>query len=148
VALGDFLDRLGPTLAAGIILALLGGAATVVVAWRDFTAASTVRLGALDAEFSRLRADFESFRAPGGRFTRSDGDRHQAILEDHERRLREQEIRPPRLSPALNDVASDVQELKERCLINTETIKHILGEQERLCQRLRQCDAAAPPSRR
>ena len=140
MALGDFLDRLGPTLATGIILALLGGAATVVVAWRDFTAASTVRLGILDAEFSKLRADFEEFRRPGGRFTRLDGDRHQAILEDHERRLREQETRPPRLNPALNDVLGDVQELKEKCLINAETIKHILNEQERLCARLRQCD--------
>jgi hypothetical protein len=141
VALGDFLDRLGPTLATGIILALLGGAATVVVAWRDFASASTVRLGALDTEFARLRADLESFRAPGGRFTVHDGARLQGQLDDHERRLREQETRPPRLNPALNDVLGDVQELKEKCLINTEAIKHILTEQERLCARLRQCDA-------
>ena len=141
MALGDFLDRLGPTLATGIILALLGGAATVVVAWRDFASASTVRLSALDAEFARLRADFESFRAPGGRFTKHDGDRHQAQLDDHERRLREQETRPPRLNSALNDMLGDVQELKEKCLINAEAIKHILTEQDRLCARLRQCDA-------
>jgi hypothetical protein len=47
------------------------------------------------------------------------------------------------LNPALNDVLGDVQELKEKCLINAEAIKHIVNEQERLCQRLRQCDAPA-----
>jgi hypothetical protein len=39
-------------------------------------------------------------------------------------------------------VLGDVQELKEKCLISAEAIKHILGEQDRLCVRLRQCDAA------
>jgi hypothetical protein len=101
-----------------------------------------VRFGHYDADIAKLRSDLESFRAPGGRFTVHDGARLQGQLDDHERRLREQETRPPRLSPALTGAVEDIAELKEKCLINAEAIKHILGEQERLCARLRQCDAA------
>jgi chromosome segregation ATPase len=143
VALGDFLDRLGPTLASGILLAILTAATTAIVVGRDHVAASNVRLGNHDAEIARLRADLESFRAPGGRFTVHDGARLQGQLDDHERRLREQETRPPRLSQALTVAVEDVQELKEKCLINAEAVKHLSSEQERLCQRLRQCDAPA-----
>jgi hypothetical protein len=100
-----------------------------------------VRFGHYDADIAKLRSDLESFRAPGGRFTVHDGARLQGQLDDHERRLREQETRPPRLSPALTGAVEDIAELKEKCLINAEAIKHILTEQERLCARLRQCDA-------
>jgi hypothetical protein len=141
VGLGNFLDKLGPTLASGILLGILTAATTAVMVGRDHIAASDVRARNFDVELTRLRSDFEEFRKPGGRFTRADGDRHQAVLDDHERRLREQETRPPRLNPALSGVVQDVEELKERCLINMENIKHILSEQERLCARLRQCDA-------
>jgi hypothetical protein len=142
VALGDFLDRLGPTLASGILLAILTAATTAIVVGRDHVAASNVRLGNHDAEIARLRADLESFRAPGGRFTVHDGARLQGQLDDHERRIREQETRPPRLSPALTGAVDDIAELKEKCTICGEAIKHITSEQDRLCQRLRQCDAA------
>lgn len=139
MAIGDFFDKLGPPLATGLILALLTAAATALVAWRDHVSASTVQLAYLDDAVSQLRADFNSFRAPGGRFTRTDGDAHKAIIEDHERRLREQETRPPRLNPLLEKTQELVEELQTKVIVHGETLRHITVEQERLCQRIQAC---------
>lgn len=138
-SLGDFLDKLGPTLTTGILLGVLTGTATTLMAWRDHTAASAVRFSGYDAELARLRADLDEFRKPGGRFTRRDGDEHRLILDDHERRLREQETRPPRLNPALVDAVGDIQELRDKVIVCTEALRHTHDEQERLCQRMQGC---------
>jgi chromosome segregation ATPase len=139
VAFGDFVDKLGPTLASGIILALLVGTTSTTLAWRDHAASSTVRFSNYDAELAKLRSDLDGFRAPGGRFTKHDGDRLQEQLNDHEKRLREQETRPPRLSPALVDAVDDIKELRDRALICGEALRQLRENQEQLCQRLQGC---------
>ncbi len=98
-----------------------------------------MRFGYVTAELERLRADLETFRSPGGRFTYHDGERHWARMDDLDRRLREQEVRPPRLNPALDGVAKDVAEIESRLAVLTEKLRHIEAEQERLCQRLQAC---------
>jgi hypothetical protein len=138
-SLGDFLDKLGPSLATGILLGVLTGTATTLMAWRDHTAASAVRFSGYDTELARLRSDFDEFRKPGGRFTKSDGDSHKAILDDHERRLRDQETRPPRLNPALTDAVDDIKELRDKATLCGEALRHLREDQERLCQRMQGC---------
>ena len=140
------LDKAGPALASGIILAVLGGAASVVVAWRDLAGTSSVRFEYVATELSRhrddiaqLRRDFESFRSPGERFTADDGRRHQGLLDGLEKRLREQEMRPPRLNPALDDLGRNVGEIENRLGVMQEKLRHMEAEQERLCQRLQAC---------
>lgn len=127
-----FVEKLGPPLATGIVLAILTGAATAIVAWRDHVASSTVRVGHLADDIAALRADFESFRNPGGRFTRHDGDRHWSRMDELDKRLREQESRPPRLNPALDDVRVTMT----TC---TEQMRQVIKEQDRLCERIRAC---------
>ena len=73
MGIASVLDKAGPALATGIVLALLTGAASAVMAWRDLASASAVRFGNIATELERLRADLDGFRAPGGRFTAHDG---------------------------------------------------------------------------
>jgi chromosome segregation ATPase len=98
-----------------------------------------VRFSGIAAELERLRADLESFRAPGGRFTAHDGDRHWQRMDDLDKRIREQEMRPPRLNPGLDEVKRDVSELELRVGVLNEQLRHIEQEQDRLCQRLAAC---------
>ena len=133
------LDKAGPALATGITLAVLSGAATVVVAWRDLASSSAVRFSHITAELERLRGDLDSFRAPGDRFTKHDGERLQAELFKLDERIRAQEMRPPRLNMALEEHEKDCQKTHDMALRHEERIKHIVQEQERLCQRLQAC---------
>jgi hypothetical protein len=139
VGIAAVLDKAGPALATGIVLALLTGAASVVVAWRDLSSASAVRFGYVTAELERLRTDLEGFRAPGGRFTAHDGDRHWQRMDELDRRLREQEMRPPRLNPALDGVAAKVNDLERVVDRLEDRLAHIKAEQDRLCERLAAC---------
>ena len=133
------LDKAGPALASGIILALLAAAGSSALAWRDLLSTSDMRFSQHTAELERLRSDFESFRAPGGRFTKHDGDRLQAEIFKLDERLRNQEMRPPRLNAALEDHEKDCQRIHDMTLRHEEQLKHIVQEQERLCQRLQAC---------
>jgi septal ring factor EnvC (AmiA/AmiB activator) len=139
VGIAAVLDKAGPALATGIVLAILTGAASVVVAWRDLSSASAVRFGYVTTELERLRADLESFRAPGGRFTAHDGDRHWQRMDELDKRLREQEMRPPRLNPALDGVATKVNDLERAVDRLEDRLAHIKAEQDRLCERLAAC---------
>jgi uncharacterized small protein (DUF1192 family) len=139
VGIAAVLDKAGPALATGIVLAILTGAASVVVAWRDLSSASAVRFGYVTTELERLRADLEGFRAPGGRFTAHDGDRHWQRMEELEKRLREQEMRPPRLNPALDGMTAKVADLERSVDRLEDRITYIKAEQERLCDRLAAC---------
>jgi uncharacterized coiled-coil protein SlyX len=98
-----------------------------------------VRFGYVSAELERLRADLEGFRAPGGRFTSGDGERHWKRMDELDARLREQEMRPPRLNPALDGVAVKVNELERAVDRLQDRLEHIKEEQDRLCQRLAAC---------
>ena len=133
------LDKAGPALASGIILGILGAAATSALAWRDLLSTSTVRFGSIDAEIQRLRADLDAFRAPGGRFTKHDGDRLQAELFKLDERIRAQEMRPPRLNEALEQHERECQHIHDMVISHEQQIKHIVTEQDRLCSRLQAC---------
>jgi uncharacterized small protein (DUF1192 family) len=98
-----------------------------------------VRFGYVTAELERLRADLEAFRSPGGRFTAHDGDRHWQRMDELDRRLREQEMRPPRLNPALDGVAAKVNDLERAVDRLEDRLAHIKAEQDRLCERLAAC---------
>jgi hypothetical protein len=141
VGIAALLDKAGPTLATGVILALLGAAATSALAWRDLLSTSAVRFGYVTAEIERLRVDFDNFRRPSDRFTRADGDALQRRVDELERRVREQEMRAPRLTPALEKVQDDCESLKEIAITCREKIRHVEAEQEqnRLCQRVQAC---------
>jgi outer membrane murein-binding lipoprotein Lpp len=146
VGIAAVLDKAGPALATGIVLAVLGGAASVVMAWRDLAGTSAVRFEYVASELSRqradvaqLRSDFESFRQPGDRFTASDGRRHQELLDGLEKRLRDQEMRPPRLNPALDGVTTKVAELERSVDRLEDRLQQIREEQQRLCDRLAAC---------
>lgn len=139
MGIAAILDKAGPALASGIILAVLAAAGSSALAWRDLLSTSDVRFSHVNAELERLRTDLESFRAPGGRFTSHDGDRHWQRMDELDRRVREQEMRPPRLNPALEQTAQAVSDLERRLDVADERMKHIVSEQERLCQRLQAC---------
>ncbi len=133
------LDKAGPALATGIVLALLTGAASVVVAWRDLSSASAVRFSHIATELERIRADFESFRAPGGRFTKHDGDRLASEIQRLDDRVRAQEMRPPRLNEALVEHEKECKQWHEMIIVHEQQLKHIVIEQSRLCDRLQAC---------
>lgn len=139
MGIASVLDKAGPALATGIVLALLTGAASAVMAWRDLASASSVRFSHIATELDRLRSDLENFRAPGGRFTRHDGDRHWDRMDQLDARIREQENRPPRLNPALDKAMETMSEIEHRLTIAEQRLGHIHEEQERLCQRLQSC---------
>ena len=139
MGIASVLDRAGPALATGIVLALLTGAASTVVAWRDLSSASAVRFSNITAELERLRADLEAFRSPGGRFTTHDGDRHWQRMDAIEARIREQEMRPPRLNTALDQHEKECQHIHDMVIRHEQQIKHIETEQDRLCARLQAC---------
>jgi uncharacterized coiled-coil protein SlyX len=98
-----------------------------------------VRFGHVTTELERLRADLEAFRSPGGRFTAHDGDRHWQRLEDLDKRLREQEMRPPRLNPALDGVTAKVADLERSVDRLEDRLQQIREEQQRFCDRLAAC---------
>ena len=139
MGIAAILDKAGPALASGIILGILGAAATSALAWRDLLSTSTVRFSGVAAEIERLRADFDAFRNPGGRFTAHDGDRHWQRMDAIEARIREQEMRPPRLNPALEQHEKECQHIHDMVISHEQQIKHIVTEQDRLCSRLQAC---------
>ena len=118
MGIAAILDKAGPSLASGIILALLGAAATSALAWRDLSSASTVRFEYVIAELGKVRAELESFRAPGGRFTAADGARH-------DERLRQ-----------LEQFAKLCGEAKVKLDMEVGYVKE---QQEQLCSRLQGC---------
>jgi predicted nucleic acid-binding Zn-ribbon protein len=121
----SFIDRLGPTLTSGLIIAFLSAASLGAVAIRDLVITTNVELSHLKGEYASLRTELDKFQAPGPRFTKDDGDRHQEQLNDHERRIREQETRPPRLNPA-------IEKLEDK-------VEFIQRQQSELCRRLKDC---------
>lgn len=133
------LDKAGPALASGLILAILGAAATSALAWRDLLSTSTVRFGTIASELERLRTDLEAFRSPGGRFTSHDGDRHWARIDDIDRRLREQETRAPRLNPALEKAQDKMAEIEHRLIVAESRLERMAHEQDLLCSRIAAC---------
>jgi septal ring factor EnvC (AmiA/AmiB activator) len=142
VGIAAILDKAGPSLASGIVLAILAAAGSSALAWRDLLSTSDVRFSVVTAELERLRAEFDAFRNPGGRFTKHDGDRVEAQIARIDERLHIQEQRPPRLNPALEEAMKTVDDIEHRVTIIEQSVQHISAEQERLCQRLMACNVA------
>jgi predicted nuclease with TOPRIM domain len=121
-----FIDRLGPTLTSGLVIAFLSATSLGAVALRDLVVTSNVDIAYIKGDLDHIRNEFEKFKSPGPRFTKDDGDRHQAKLDELERRLREQETRPPRLNPTLEKLEDKVDDIAQK--------------QAELCQRLKDCN--------
>lgn len=134
-----FIDRLGPTLTSSLVVTGLAALTVGAVAVRDLVLASTNELAHLSADVGKLRDDIERFKAPGGRFTSHDGDRHWSRMDDLDKRLREQESRPPRLSPELREAMGELRDMEHDMTTAKTQIQHILTEQGRLCERVRAC---------
>jgi hypothetical protein len=118
VGVDTFIEKAGPTLATGIVLAILAGATSVTLAWRDYVAASREQLIQLRADHERLRAEFAEFRQPGDRFTASDGARH--------------EQRIGKLEGQCSECITSRAEVMLR-------LQHMEREQEMLCKRVQGC---------
>ena len=121
-----FIDRLGPTLTSGLIIAVLSATSLGAVAVRDLVITTNVDLAYLKGDITDIRSEFDKFKSPGPRFTKDDGDRHQSKLDELERRIREQETRPPRLNPDLEKLETKVDSIAQRQL--------------ELCQRIKDCN--------
>ncbi len=109
----SFIEKAGPTLATGIFLAILAGATSVVVAWRDHVATSREQLIQLRADHERLRNEVVEFRRPGDRFTAADGSRHEQRINKLDQQCTECNAARTELMLRLQHVE---QELKEICL--------------------------------
>ena len=143
MGIASVLDKAGPALATGIVMAILAGAASTYVAVRSHIDASDVWQSGVERAVSQLRSDLEAFRSPGGRFTTHDGERHWQRMDQLDERIRAQEQRPPRLNPALDDAMKEMREMESRVIVLEQSIRHIVVEQERLCQRLMACKGSA-----
>ena len=121
-----FIDKLGPTLTSGLLVAALSAASLGAVALRDLVIVTNVDFANLKSEFARHRLEFEQFRTPGARFTADDGKRLQSEIDELEVRLRHQETRPPR-------VGTVVEKLEER-------VHGIELKQAEICERIRNCN--------
>lgn len=76
-----FVDRLGPTLTSGLIIAVLSATSLGAVSVRDLVITTNVDIAYLKSELDSVRAELEKFKSPGGRFTASDGAKHEARIE-------------------------------------------------------------------
>ena len=76
-----FVDRLGPTLTSGLIIAVLSATSLGAVAVRDLVITTNVDLAYLKSDIDGVKSALESFKKPGGRFTAEDGARHETRIE-------------------------------------------------------------------
>ncbi len=93
----SFIDKLGPTLTSGLLVAALSAASLGAVAIRDLVISSNVDLANLKSEFARHRDEFERFKNPGARFTADDGKRIQAEIDELEIKTRNLELKQAEL---------------------------------------------------
>lgn len=76
-----FVDRLGPTLTSGLIIAVLSATSLGAVSVRDLVITTNVDIAYLKSELDVVRAELEKFKSPGGRFTAADGAKHEVRIE-------------------------------------------------------------------
>jgi hypothetical protein len=113
-----FLDKLGPTLASGLIIAFLSATSLGAVAIRDLVVASNVDIAYLKSSLADLRSELEKFKSPGGRFTAEDGAKHETRIEK------------------LENFASKCQESKIRLDIEVQNLKENAQE---ICGNIQGC---------
>lgn len=114
----SFLDRLGPTLTSALVITIGSGVVYGAVAVRDLVVVATNDLLHISAELNRLRADLDSFRKPGDRHTKAEGNIQDQRLDALEQR---------------------VQQCGESKAEVITRLDHIEREQDRLCQRIAPC---------
>ena len=76
-----FIDRLGPTLTSGLIIAVLSATSLGAVSVRDLVITTNVDIAYLKSELVAVRSELEKFKSPGGRFTAADGAKHETRIE-------------------------------------------------------------------
>lgn len=77
----SFIDRLGPTLTSGLVVAFLSAASLGAVAVRDLVITTDMDIAYIKSDITSIRGDLEKFKSPGGRFTAEDGARHETRIE-------------------------------------------------------------------
>jgi septal ring factor EnvC (AmiA/AmiB activator) len=112
VGIATVLDKAGPALASGIVLALLAGATSSALAWRDLQSTSGVRWSWVTEQIANLRGEC--------------GERH-AEIAGLDARIREQETRPPRLNPGLANAETRLNTLEREVSVLAERIKALEG---------------------
>jgi hypothetical protein len=76
-----FIDRLGPTLTSGLVVAFLSAASLGAVSIRDLVVTSDLDIAYIKSDIAILKSDLEKFKSPGGRFTSADGARLEVRIE-------------------------------------------------------------------
>ena len=64
-----FIDRLGPTLTSGLIIAVLSATSLGAVSVRDLVITTNVDIAYLKSELVAVRSELEKFKSPGGRLS-------------------------------------------------------------------------------
>ena len=113
-----FIDRLGPTLTSGLIIAVLSATSLGAVAVRDLVIATNVDIAYLKSDLTNVKSELEKFKSPGGRFTAADGAKHDTRIEK------------------LEEFASKCQESKIRLDIELQNIKE---DQKEVCGNIQNC---------
>ena len=113
-----FIDRLGPTLTSGLVIAFLSAASLGAVAIRDLVITTNVDIAYLKSDITSVKSELEKFKSPGGRFTAADGAKHDTRIEK------------------LEEFASKCQESKIRLDIELQNIKE---DQKEVCGNIQNC---------
>jgi len=113
-----FVDRLGPTLTSGLIIAVLSATSLGAVAVRDLVITTNVDIAYLKSDITNVKSELEKFKSPGGRFTAADGAKHDTRIEK------------------LEEFASKCQEAKIRLDIELQNIKE---DQKEVCGNIQNC---------
>ena len=113
-----FIDRLGPTLTSGLIIAVLSATSLGAVAVRDLVIATNVDIAYLKSDLTNIKSELDKFKSPGGRFTAADGAKHDTRIEK------------------LEEFASRCQESKIRLDIELQNIKE---DQKEVCGNIQNC---------
>ena len=113
-----FVDRLGPTLTSGLIIAVLSATSLGAVAVRDLVIATNVDIAYLKSDITTVKSELDKFKSPGGRFTAADGAKHDTRIEK------------------LEDFAAKCQESKVRLDIELQNIKE---DQKEICGNIQNC---------
>lgn len=114
----SFFDRLGPMLSSGLVVTI--GSALVIgaVAVRDLVVVASNDIEHLAADVARLRQDLDTFRAPGDRFTKHDGER---------------------LAGEIDELRNSLGTCRERIGVTERELETARRERDRLCDRVQAC---------
>lgn len=119
IGIKQFVSRVGVNLSAALLAAFIIGMSAVAVGIRDSVNLSELDRTSVKSDLSELRAEFNSFRNPGDRFTAAMGAKLEARIDKLEQ----------------NDVAAN-----EKCSELRYRIQQIEEKQKEICDRVRACE--------